>query len=295
MGMRDYFFDMVEYFHQLDWTVDVVAYSIEGVYENRFNAMQQSGRLNVYREEKHPVSNSYDLIWIFQGYMSETLIDALYEGKVSGVVVFQHFNYYTDKELPYGVSLENKLAWKSITTSALYYSRLALQGIYQRKLLVQSLSISDVFTEYLHKEKESDLKRILLISDRESKDIDSLQSLFLMRGIKLEQLNTDKTFRMISPEYLSGYQVVMGVSRPLIQSLALGIPVYITNTVYGGGYLNDENLILAQDRAFTSDRDVLLVEPELLVEEIISQYVDAKCWAEKYRDVVANECLLSKI
>lgn len=289
------FLDIVQHFEQAGWYIDIIALTVEGAYLEPLMEMQKRGRLNLYCEETHVLAKNYQLIWVCQGYMSITLIDALQKGEISGVCVFQHYHNYADKELPYGAALENHLAWRSLTVSTVSFTRLALKGLDQRKLQIFPLSVSDEFCRQSVTVGSNVLSRALLVSGETSDDISALRSLLAAKGISLEFINTHNSEKLITPEYLQQFQLVLGASRTAVQALSLGIPVYITNAVFGGGYITDSTFEEALNRHFSADKGVTQSSAEMWLNEIIENFSDAQQWAKDYRHQAVENWSLNKI
>lgn len=285
--------DVVEYFHARGWQVDLVTRLVEGTYLRRLKALQQSGNVQCFMEDEHSLAAHYDLIWICQGYMSLKMISALQKGEISGVCVFQHYYAYADQDLPYGAALENKLAAYSLAVSAISYAKLALKGIDQRKLHIFPLSVSDSFAQ-VQPQAMPPLSRILLISEEQNDAVGELRTLLAGKGISLDHINAQRREVELTPEFLSTYQLVMAQTRPVVQALAAGIPVYLTNTVSGAGYVNGETLEAGLDAHFLADYGSAPHQsPEEWVQDIVEPYADAWQWTQDFREEAFRQWSLS--
>ncbi|MEZ0582683.1 glycosyltransferase [Erwinia sp. STN24] len=285
--------DVVEHFHAQGWQIDLVTRLVEGTYLRRLRALQQSGNVQCFMEDEHPLAAHYDLIWICQGYMSLKMISALQKGEISGVCVFQHYYAYADQDLPYGAALENKLAAYSLAVSAISYAKLALKGIDQRKLHIFPLSVSDSFAQ-VQPQAMPPLSRILLISEEQNDAIGELRTLLAAKGISLDHINARRREVELTPEFLSTYQLVMAQTRPVVQALAAGVPVYLTDTVSGAGYVNGETLEAGLDAHFLADYGSAPHQsPEEWVQDIVEPYADAWQWTQDFREEAFRQWSLS--
>ncbi|MCP1440629.1 GT2 family glycosyltransferase/glycosyltransferase involved in cell wall biosynthesis [Erwinia persicina] len=285
--------DVVEHFHAQGWQIDLVTRLVEGTYLRRLKALQQSGNVQCFMEDEHPLAAHYDLIWICQGYMSLKMISALQKGEISGVCVFQHYYAYADQDLPYGAALENKLAAYSLAVSAISYAKLALKGIDQRKLHIFPLSVSDSFAQ-VQPQAMPPLSRILLISEEQNDAIGELRTLLAAKGISLDHINARRREVELTPEFLSTYQLVMAQTRPVVQALAAGVPVYLTDTVSGAGYVNGETLEAGLDAHFLADYGSAPHQsPEEWVQDIVEPYADAWQWTQDFREEAFRQWSLS--
>ncbi|WP_158616072.1 glycosyltransferase [Erwinia sp. 198] len=285
--------DVVEHFHVRGWQIDLVTRLVEGTYLRRLKVLQQSGNVQCFMEDEHPLAAHYDLIWICQGYMSLKMISALQKGEISGVCVFQHYYAYADQDLPYGAALENKLAAYSLTVSAISYAKLALKGIDQRRLHIFPLSVSDSFAQ-VQPQAMPPLSRILLISEEQNDAVGELRTLLAAKGISLDHINAQRREVELTPEFLSTYQLVMAQTRPVVQALAAGIPAYLTNTVSGAGYVNGETLEAGLDAHFLADYGSAPHQsPEEWVQDIVEPYADAWQWTQDFREEAFRQWSLS--
>ncbi|MGK6329551.1 glycosyltransferase [Erwinia sp. DT-104] len=285
--------DVVEHFHAQGWQIDLVTRLVEGTYLRRLKALQRSGNVQCFMEDEHPLAAHYDLIWICQGYMSLKMISALQKGEISGVCVFQHYYAYADQDLPYGAALENKLAAYSLAVSAISYAKLALKGIDQRKLHIFPLSVSDSFAQ-VQPQAMPPLSRILLISEEQNDAIGELRTLLAAKGISLDHINARRREVELTPEFLSTYQLVMAQTRPVVQALAAGVPVYLTDTVSGAGYVNGETLEAGLDSHFLADYGSAPHQsPEEWVQDIVEPYADAWQWTQGFCEEAFRQWSLS--
>ncbi|MCU5773299.1 glycosyltransferase [Erwiniaceae bacterium BAC15a-03b] len=277
------FFDIVEHFHRQGWQVDIVTRLIEGSYLQRFRQLEESGRIHCYHEDEHPLAQSYQLIWICQGYMSARMISSMLAGELSGVCVFHHYHNYADQDLPYGVALENHLAWRSLAVSTFSYAKMALKGIDQRKLKIFPLSVSEAICRQPATDEPQALTRVLLVSEEQNNEITTLTSLLAEQGITLDHLSTQRVDDEVTPELLNGYQVVMGQTRVIAEAIALGIPAYTTDATYGGGYVSELNLDSNLDRHFLANPETTVVSPDAWATDIIANFAEAQQWTRAFR------------
>ncbi|MBP2167131.1 GT2 family glycosyltransferase/glycosyltransferase involved in cell wall biosynthesis [Erwinia toletana] len=277
------FLDIVEHFHHKGWQVDIVTRIVDGHFLKQLREFKDQGQVNYYTEDQHSLAQSYQLIWICQGYMSAAMISALQAGELSGVCVFHHYFNYADQDLPYGASLENKLAWRSLAVSNVSATKMALKGIDQRKLKIFPLLVSEAFCQPLTMPAPQALTRILLLSADKSEEVTTLTSLLAEQGIVLDCLNTGRGEVEVTPEYLQDYQAVMGESRLIAQGLALGLPAYVTDTFYGGGYVSQHNLETHLDRHFLADVDMQIASTEAWAADIVDHFATAQLWARGWR------------
>lgn len=290
------FCDVIEYFLQQNWRVDVVANKVGRYWLTRLETHAQHQHIRFVLPSEHELHAEYGLIWIFQGYVSEQLNLAMRKGAIKGKIVFQHFDYYADIDLPYGAGLENHLAWQSLYCSAQMHFVLADKGIHSNKLRPLPLSVPHEYWASNHTPRqENALKTALVIHSGIIPDSERQIAAFKARGIELHYFNLDFAVGPVSAELMANYQLIITTGRFAVQAMSLGIPVVLSNGYSTSGYLNQTNYPKLADVAFSVRDGVAITEPAEWAGAVAVGYPRANKWARELQKRVNNQCNLDRL
>lgn len=288
------FFDLVEYFHRHSWQVDIAARVIGHYWLGRINNINENQSLRLLHQQDHTLSDSYTLLWIFNGYISLELNAMFRKGQYTSKVIFQHFYSYADYDLPYGCDVENKLASFSLACSTVSYIRLAEKGIPSPRLKIFPFAISQEFAS-AKVPSGAKLKKALIIFSGINENLVTQIETFSHKGITLDYYNLDSVAGPVTPELLANYQLIIGDEINVALAMGMGLPVVISNGISSHGYLSHENLLERSDYHFSLTGAKKIINQVSWLNEIIRGYKDAAKWALNYREEAISHFLLDSI
>lgn len=290
------FCDVIEYFLQQNWQVDVVANKVGRYWLTRLENHAQHQHVRFVPPSEHELRAEYGLIWIFQGYVSEQLNFALRKQAIKGNVIFQHFDYYADIDLPYGADLENRLAWQSLYFSAQMHFVLADKGINSNRLRPLPLSFSPEFSANSDvPSPDGALKTALVIHSGNIPDSERQCEAFKALGIELHYYNLDFAVEPVSAELMASYPLIITTGRFAVQAMSLGIPVVLANGYSTSGYLNQTNYARFAEVAFSVRNGIAVSDPVEWARSVIDGYARAKKWARELQKLVSQQCNLERL
>lgn len=276
------FFDLIEYFHRHNWQVDVVAKTTGRYWLNNLNVINENKNIRLLEQPNGKLHASYDLMWIFNGYIPAVLNTTFMRGDCVSRVFFHHFYSYADYDLPYGADAENALSSTSFACSTASYVRLVEKGIKQPRIKIFPLTINNQFSS-AGRVFTDKLEKALLISTGYNKNLVELIELFKTKNIELDYYNLDTAPGPVTPELLSQYQLIIGDEARAVYAMSMGLPVVISDGISSHGYLTEANLLERTDYHFALTGASKIVNQNRWVKEILDGYPQAACWAWEYR------------
>ncbi len=275
------FFDVMEHFAVEGWQVDVITKRASSYWQHRINGATFQKQIRFVDAQELSLQPVYALIWIFQGYVSPQLNDALLASTVSGRIVFQHFDNYADNDLPYGARLENKLAWLSLACSTHSYVTLAEKGIKQSR--IKYFPLSATLTFCTTETKPTALSKMLFVSQGSDKNLIEKKEALASFGISLDHINLAHAMTPLSAELLSQYQLIMANGRSVVQALCLGIPSVVADQTRSAGFVGEENLTALNDASFCCSGKHVIEDWNGWAQEIVEGFDTALAWTRTFR------------
>lgn len=275
------FYDVVEYFAVEGWQVDVIAKKVSPYWHHRITGATDQKQIRFVYTQELPLEPVYALIWIFQGYVSQQLNDALLTSTISGRFVFQHFDNYADHDLPYGSELENKLSWLSLANSTHSYVTLAEKGIKQSRIKYFPFSATRGFC--INESYPAALSKILYISEGIDKYLMEKVQALSTHGISLDHINLIHATTPISAELLTQYQAVIATGRCVVQALCLGIPTVIADQTRSAGLIKEDNLFTLNDLGFRCSGKYVIDDWNAWAKELVEDFDNALKWTRMFR------------
>lgn len=275
------FYDVMEYFTADGWQVDLIAKRISSYWHHRIVSATYRDQIRFVYSQELPLEPVYALIWIFQGYVCPKLNDAFLKSTISGRVVFQHFENYSDYDLPYGAGLENKLSWLSLTSSTSSYVMLAEKGIKQSRLKYFPLSATKDFCSF--EPNIAAFSKVLVVSEGSDESLAEKKAALEALGIGLDHVNLAHAIIPLSMELLTQYQVVVGSGRCIVQALCLGIPAVVAEQSRSAGLVGEGNVSKLNDTGFRCSGKHVIDDWAIWAKELVEGFDAGVEWTRKFR------------
>ncbi|MGD8162357.1 glycosyltransferase [Pantoea sp. FN0307] len=244
--------DIIDALLSQGWQIDIVAHSAGKALAGELMRLTQSGAFRLITDKQGALADSYTLIWIYKGFFSGKLLEAISELSASAPVIFRHFSDYNDLYIPYGVTLENQLASRTLSLSPLVTERLLATGVAPQQLHPLPYTVAPVFAAYQPTRILSTLQRVLYVAPEMSAEMYEVQQRLSAAGIQLEWFDNSQPVSRIQPDWLEKYDVVIGSEEIAPKALALGIPLFLAAGGYVEGYLGAENIARWEGEHFTA-------------------------------------------
>lgn len=241
--------DVIDTFLEKDWTVDLSAGRLNKKMLPCLDEYHQHSHFRRLSVENESFYDSYDLIWIYKGYISTPLLNALASHETNGPIVFRHFFNYSDIYLPYGAEVENSMASRALSLSKGVNVKMIEQGIDAEKLtLVPYFFRPDSDAKA---KKTPVLKQVLYASTNFSFEMQEVQQKLLENGLTLEWLDLSNLQERITSQWLQNYDVVICSDEIVPKALCAGIPVFLAAEGRSEGYINEANFERSDEYHFS--------------------------------------------
>ena len=223
---------------------------------------------------------NFDIVWVHHQVIPLKIIESLGSPKKHTPNFFFYHMSAIDHikiEQPYIHDLEKKIAKQSIFVSqeCLDFNTKKYGRIFNHPIVMPNLSpipfISDNPTI-----KHNKPQTILTVSNHPPKELIKAKKELRTSGIVTESAGENtKSYKLITPDKLKSYDVVVANGKTVQYCLTLGVPIYIYDQFGGCGYLNSNNFKKALYHNF-SGRGFEKKTPEKIASEITSRFLIAQ-------------------
>ena len=243
--------------------------------------------------------DSFDYVWVHQQVLPLSIISELvfvHKKPSMPIFIFNHMSSL-DKiadEFPYIWNLENTLSSLSLFNSIETKNKQAHMLVNDLpKELYQNPAPSSFAKFSVSQSKR--IERVLVVSNHPPKEIEDLIEEFTATGIELTILGENQEkYRLIDLELLSQYDVVITIGKTVQNCLVAGIPVYVYDHFGGPGYLNESNIIIAEENNF-SGRGFEKKSTKEIYKEITEKYYDARSYLKKSRSTFIKKFTIENL
>lgn len=260
------------------WHVDAITATAGQKLMAEIAPLSETGRFNIITDKQGQLATRYSLIWIYRGFFSEKLLDAITAEKLDGAMIFRHFSDYNDLYLPWGVALENQFASLTLDLSLRTTSFLLQTGVEPGQLKTLPWTVPASFGAYTRKREAKTLTRVLFISAKMTAEMYEVQQQASEAGIQIEWFDQSQQRQRIEPAFLEQYDVVIGNEESVAKALTLGIPLFLVNEGYVEGYLHADNIAHHESDHFCALTLRNCPDPAEWVEMLQSGYACAREW-----------------
>lgn len=141
------------------------------------------------------------------------------------------------------------------------------------------------------KSPKTDLKRIVVVSNHPPEEIKRLPHYFRDDGVYVEFVG-GRNSRLVTPDLLAEFDVVVTIGKTVQYSMGLGIPVYIYDRFGGNGYVTTLNFEREKRYNFSGRPDCRKLSAGEIYKEISENYISAAKEAVCLRDIAVRDFLL---
>jgi hypothetical protein len=149
---------------------------------------------------------------------------------------------YEALETPFLRDLESSLA--SVVLANSYETADTLKKLLKdKKIRVLGNPAPRNFFDKRVIEPKTKLKNILVVSNHVPKELPGALNTLLTQKVvgRVDYLGVDSKHRLLTPDMLRGYDLVITIGKTVQYALAAGIPVYVYDRFGGPGFLTNEN------------------------------------------------------
>lgn len=257
--------------------------------------------INVVTSDKNFSLEDFDYIWVQHQILPISIINQL-GGPLPAkmpVFLFLHMSALVTHflEQPYIWDMELKLSAKSLFVSektrlksnrtSFNIDRLNDTGLFRNPAPVKVAALKH--------SPRSKIKKILIVSNHPPEEVLRAKEELIKLSYQAESLGEDQDeYKLIEPEYLTKFDVVITIGKTVQYCLTAGVPVYIYDYFGGPGYLNDDNEIESANRNY-SGRGFSKKKPQEIVDEIIKNYDKAVKFQTENRSRFISELSIDKV
>jgi len=284
---------LIDAMHHHGWCVDVNTAHVMKSAAPELLALQAHPGISLVTDKSGVLANAYDLIWIYNGYFSQKLIEKITDDQMASRIVFRHFFDYADVYVPYGAALENKIAAASLTLSASTANKLNEIGVTREIMFDFPWSLGEPFAAPTVAIKREGLNKILYVSADLSPEMQEVQQFIEKKGLVFDWLEQFSLPERLTPAFLQQYDVVIANESLVPQAIAAVTPVFLSAQGYVEGYLTGSNFTENMQFHFSCANSLTRYKPEEWYELLYQGLDEARDWVEAQGDILRQQWLLS--
>ncbi|MGG7446447.1 glycosyltransferase [Kosakonia oryzendophytica] len=281
--------DIAEALLAAGWRVDVISCAAGQTLTGEIERLMATGRFAVITDKQGEPDARYDIIWIYRGFFSEKLLNAVSENRLAGAMVFRHYSDYNDLYIPWGVALENQFAALTLDLSPRTSALLLQTGVDSAQLKTLPWSVPARFGQFVRTREAQTLSRVLYIAPKMSAEMYEVQQKAREAGIQIDWFDLSQQVQRIEPAWLEQYDVVIGNEESVPKALTLGIPLFLANEGYVEGYLTDENMARHEAEHFCALTLRNCPDADEWVDLLKNGYANARAWSQAQRAYFATK------
>lgn len=229
--------------------------------------------IEVTMDDNNPKLRDADYVWVHHQVLPRVILDEIVAGRSKARLIFFHMSALEDLylEQPYVYQLEEKLASVSLFVSI--EARRTITELFpalEKKSQVFENPIPQKFAE--QENTRSGFRNVLIVSNHPPEEIIEAKELLESRGIFVDMLGKDTKPKLVEPEVLMNYDVVISIGKTVQYCLGTNTPIYVYDKFGGPGFLTSKNLASARETNF-SGRGFKKKTPEIIVRELEEQLI----------------------
>jgi hypothetical protein len=191
-------------------------------------------------------ADKFDLVWVHHQQIPVSLLESLESSASTPFFLFHHMSPYEALETPFLRDLENSLA--SVVLANSYETADTLKNLLSTgNIRVLGNPAPNNFFDNRVTEPKTQLKNILVVSNHVPQELPKALSMLLedKSVTKVDYIGVGAKHRLLTPEILSRYDLVITIGKTVQYALAVGVPVYIYDRFGGPGFLTKKNFSTA--------------------------------------------------
>ncbi|MCU6679352.1 glycosyltransferase [Leclercia tamurae] len=285
--------DLIDALLKQGWSVDVNTARILKNAAPALLALQAQPMITLVTDKAGALAETYDVIWIYNGFFSQKLIEKIADSQLVSRIVFRHFFDYADVYIPYGPALENRIAVASLSLSASTTSKLNETGVTQEKMIDFPWTLGDAFAAPDVQVNREGIKNILYVSGELSTEMQEVQQFLEDRGLIVDWLDQHSLSERLTPAFFQQYDVVIASESFVPMAIASSVPVFLSAGGYVEGYLTQSNFTENQNFHFSCANSLARFKPEEWYELLLQGYNNARQWVDSQSHRLRQQWLLS--
>ncbi|MBA0167938.1 glycosyltransferase [Pectobacterium sp. CFBP8739] len=261
--------DLIDAFIARGWYVDVYCHHYDNAARLILEQKYGNDALFVTDSAEHDFRESYELLWLQCTSLNASLLNRLLNGGITTNIVFDHQSLQAWEMMPADVTLENRLADKTLVLLSRLNNFLHERGIEPSIIQVFPNPVPKRHYEQVSTVDVPCLKRLLVIMDTGSLVVNSLVDELLPYSVQCDILSREQ---WLQNEDLQGYDAVVTTGRIGQYVLCSGIPVYLYR---GSGFIGYVSTELTEGNIFREETVGKTLSAKELSDDIIAGYQGA--------------------
>jgi len=248
-------------------------------------------KLSVYNHLNQPDKsfNDYSVIWVNHSLLPVELVKKLGTSELKSKMIWHHMGVLPPLEAPLLVEAEDELA-TSITFISQEVKEKLLQSLSQTsKFKLFDNPSPNIFGSYSSSESNSELTKLLVISNHPPKEITDCLTKLSNEGIQVEILGTTGKPVRVDPSVLDNFDAILTIGKSTQYALSMGKPVYSYDHFGGAGWIIENNIDLEAKYNFSGRADYRKLTSDELKTELINEYLNAKNFAWTNRKLLSEK------
>ena len=287
-------FELIEYFLEQDWVVDVYTHDLGEPVLSEFQKLPSDGRLTLLVADLNAAfDHDYDLVWVQHSILPEGMIRRLETAGVRAPMVWHHMSSFLDIELPRHAAIERQLASVSTGMSSAAVESLRRFGLEPDELLVFDNPAPDAFADHVRPVSTS-LQSLLVVSNHVPAEVREAAGILEQHGVTVSFVGAEDGPVRITPNVLAPVDAILTIGKTVQYSLSMGIPVYVYDHFGGPGWLGADNFAPNAHDNFSGRRHGRQISANEIVGEVLSGFEDALDFATSERASLSDRWRLSR-
>lgn len=240
-------------------------------FDNQMPLLQFFEEINVRIIDLNSIGSEYfDLVWSQHFTTIESLIA---KGLRAKKIIFSSLSPYESLESP--PLCVDKISL-FLTNSDETKDTLYTMGVPQDSIVVFPNPASSEYFKYVaHYTNTKSPKKIAVVSNTTQLEIEECANILSKSGVIFDFFGFYKNIKMITPDILNNYDLVITIGRTVQYCLALGKPVYCYDRFGGPGYILEKNIKLARYYNFSGRCTKTKKSPAEMASEITNIFEEA--------------------
>lgn len=262
-GSEIFTYDLSRELKSLGHTITVATFILDSPFREHFND-HKIPVVNVLYDSQLE-NEKFDLIWAHHSVVLNWL---LFEMNVSSKkIIYMSLSPFANLEVPpiYANDLSLILS-NSIETK----KKLIDEGVTESKIKVLNNSVTSNF--FRSETTSHSLKRIAIVGNQINDEIVELFEIFKNHGIQVAIYGNGYLSKLIEPDDLDYFDLVLSIGRTVQYCFALKKPIYIYGPFGGPGYLTKENFKESEIYNFSGRSHPERKSSQELFKDITSNY-----------------------
>lgn len=193
--------DLIDALLNQGWSVDVNTTRILKNAAPALLAIQRHPAITLVTDKSGELSEAYDVVWIYNGFFSQKLIEKIAVNHLVSRIVFRHFFDYADVYIPYGTALENRIAAASLSLSASTATKLIETGVTQEKMIDFPWALGGAFATPDVPSRGEGINKILYVSGELTPEMQQVQQYLEDKGLQVDWLEQHSLPERLTPPF----------------------------------------------------------------------------------------------